>query len=93
MKTGSDLESKRVLINNSIIYLNDKCERGSELFKIHEMAFNSLSQELIMLYEEMTHPGKIFGEVFQSRFNNLTYLKNKSNKGVIMELQRDDIPS
>jgi len=92
LKTGSALDPKRVLIHDGIIYANEKYERGPHLFKIHEIAFNSLNQEFVMLYEEMDNRNKIFGEVFQTRSDNITHLRNKSNKGVIMELRKDDIP-
>lgn len=93
LKIGSELESKRVIISNGAIYANDQYQRGPQLFQIHNIAFNTANHEFIMLYEELANPGKIFGEVFQTRSGYISHLKNKSNKGVIIELRKDDFPS
>jgi hypothetical protein len=54
--------------------------------------YNILTKEIVIIFEGVNDsPGKIFTEVFTTESGKIQNLKNKSNKGAVMELKKDDL--
>jgi hypothetical protein len=90
IKIGTAIEPRRVSIAGPTIYANDDYKRGDALFRIEAIAYNNLSQEIIMIFENLKENNKLFTEVFTLRSDDPRVLKNKSNTGIIMNMRKED---
>jgi hypothetical protein len=90
IKIGLEFESKRIIIINDVIYANDNREKSQELYRVMHLAYNNFTYEMIIVFAELKGAGGIFTDVFSDTFSKAKVFKNKSNKGKIMELKREE---
>lgn len=94
IKTKDSLDRLRVVISKGIIFVNNSYEKGDQLYQISGHSYNSYTQEFVVVFQELRN-GTVRGEfveIFSTDNGRPSLLKNRSNKGRIMEMIRDDIP-
>jgi len=89
IRIGSSHDMTRVKILGGKIYENKDFSLGAHIYTINHLAYNTFNYEMILILTDLQTSDKILTEVFRAEVHFKVF-KNKSNKGGIMEMKKED---